>query len=201
MNAQIGKNLKNKFGLHNWSNWNGEHLTDFTQKKRLTCLNTKFQKTKRKLWTYTNVNNAKAQIDYSLKDKKRNYSALNCVAYSSFNGVSPDHRIVTAKILQSIRRNAARTTTTVHYDWSLLNNSDIRNKYALILRNKLDAPTSNHEYENFVIGHLELATECIPTKQRVPWDTLAVIKRRADIKTTSLCIISMLRNLRKHKMN
>ena len=29
MNAQIGKNENNKFSLHNTSNRNGEHLTDF----------------------------------------------------------------------------------------------------------------------------------------------------------------------------
>ena len=30
MNAQIGKNVNNKFSLHNLSNRNGEHLTDFS---------------------------------------------------------------------------------------------------------------------------------------------------------------------------
>ena len=80
-------------------------------------------------------------------------------------------------------------TTNVHNDWSLLNNRDIRDKYTLTLRNKFDAlqkisetPTSNDEYENFVIAHLEVAVECIPTKQRakprVPWETLAVRKSR-----------------------
>ena len=51
MNAQIGKNVSNKFSLHSSSNRNGEHLTDFMLENRLTCLNTKFQKRKRKLWT------------------------------------------------------------------------------------------------------------------------------------------------------
>ena len=44
MNAQICKNVNHKFSLHNSSNRNGEHLTDFTLENRLTCLNTKFQK-------------------------------------------------------------------------------------------------------------------------------------------------------------
>ena len=47
MNVQICKNINNS--LHNSSNRNGEHLTDFTVENRLTCLNTKFQKRKRKL--------------------------------------------------------------------------------------------------------------------------------------------------------
>ena len=53
-------------------------------------------------------------------------------------------------------------TTTVHYDWSLLNNRDIRDRYALTLRNKFDTlhlkteiHTLNDEYENFVNAYRE----------------------------------------------
>ena len=65
MNAQIGKNVTNKFSLHSLSNRNGEHPTDFPL-DGLTCFNTKFSKSKGKLWTYSYANNAKAQIDYIL---------------------------------------------------------------------------------------------------------------------------------------
>ena len=44
MNAQIGKDERNKFCLHNLSNRNGEYLTDFSLENRLSCLNTKFRK-------------------------------------------------------------------------------------------------------------------------------------------------------------
>ena len=97
MNAQIGKNGNHKFSLHNSSNRNGEHQIDFTLENRLTCLNTKFQKREGKLWTYIYANNTKAQIDYIFIKKKWNNSALNCKICSSFEGVSPDHRIVAAK--------------------------------------------------------------------------------------------------------
>ena len=98
---------------------------------------------------------------------------MTCEANSSFEGVSSDHRIVTAKKGLSLRRNATRTTTTVHYDRSLLNNKDIRDRYMLTLRNKFDAlqeisetPTPNDEYENFFNVHIEAAEKCIPIKQR-----------------------------------
>ena len=129
MNAQIGKNVNHKFSLYNSSKRNGEHLTDFTLENRLTRLNTKFQKRKGKLGTYTYANNTKTQKDYVFINKKWNNTTLNCEAYSSFEGVSSDHRIVTAKIQLSLRRNTARTTTTVLYDWSLLNYRDVRDKY------------------------------------------------------------------------
>ena len=109
MNAQIGKNGNNKYSLHNTSNRNGQHLTDFMIENRLACLNTNYQKREGKLWTYTYANNTKAQIDYVLINKKWKNSALNCEAYSSFEGVSTDHRIVTAKIRLSLRKNDKRT--------------------------------------------------------------------------------------------
>ena len=51
MNAEIGKNVNHKFNLHNSSNRNEKHLTDFTLENRLTCLHTKFKKRERELWT------------------------------------------------------------------------------------------------------------------------------------------------------
>ena len=196
MNAQIGKNRNNKYSLHNTSNRNGQHLTDFMIENRLTCLNTNYQKKVGKLWTYTYVNNSKAQIDYVFINKKWNYSAMNCEAYSSLEGVSSDHRIVTAKLRLSLRKNATRTATTKHYDWALLNDRDIRDKYVLELRNRFETlqektgkGTPNDEYENFVDAHLEAASKCIPTKHRtkyrVLWETLAVRVKRALLKTAS----------------
>ena len=63
---------------------------------------------------------------------------MNCEAYYSFESVSSDHRIVTANLRLSLRKNATRTATTKHYDWSLLNNRDIRDKYVLELRNRFE---------------------------------------------------------------
>ena len=105
--------------------------------------------------------------------------------------MSTDHRIVTAKIRLSLRKNAKRTATTKHYDLALLNNKDIRDKYVLELRNrfetlqeKTEKSTPNDEYENFVNAHLEAAAKYIPTKlktkYRVPWETLAVREKTAS---------------------
>ena len=119
---------------------------------------------------------------------------MNCEAYFSFEDMSSDHRIVTAKIRLSLQKNATRTTTTIYYDWALLNNKDIRDKYVIALRNKFDAlqektetSTLNDEYKNFVNVHFEAAAKYIPIKHRIksraPWETLAVREKRADVKT------------------
>ena len=110
--------------------------------------------------------------------------------------MSSDYRIVTAKIRLHQRKNATRTATTKHYDWTLLNNRDIRDKYVVELRNRFDTlqektekGTPNDEYKNFVFAHREAAAKCIPTKPRtkyrVPWKTLAVREKRAHVKTAS----------------
>ena len=123
---------------------------------------------------------------------------MNCEAYTSVEGVSSDHRIVTVKIRLGLQKNATRTTTTVHYDWALLNNRDISDKYALSLRNKYDAlqektetQTPNEEYENFINAHLEAAAKFIPAKQRtksrVPLETFTIREKCADVKTASKC--------------
>ena len=103
----------------------GQHPANFTLENRLTYLNTDFQKREGKLWTYTCTNNTKAQIEHVFINKKWNNSPLNYEVYSSFEGVSSNHRIVTAKIRLSLRRIATRTRTTVYYDWPQINNRNI----------------------------------------------------------------------------
>ena len=114
MNAQIRKNGNNRYSLQNTSNRNGQHLTEFMIENRLTCLNTNYQKKEGKLWTYTYANNSKAQIDYVLINKKWKNSAMNCEAYSSFEGISSDHRIVTTKIRLSLRKKKKSHTNSDH---------------------------------------------------------------------------------------
>ena len=107
-------------------------------------------------------------MDYILINKKWINSALNREAYYSFEGLPCDHRIITAKIPLSLRRNASQTTRTALYEWSKLNNRDICDEYTITLRNKFDALqeisetlTPNDEYEDFVNAHIHAATEYI----------------------------------------
>ena len=123
---------------------------------------------------------------------------MKCEANSSLVGVSSDHLIITSKIRLSLWKNATRTTTTLHYECTLLKKKDIRYKYVIALRNKFDARQEmtetrnpNDEYENFVNPHIEAAAKYIPTKHRTksrePWETLAVREKRADVKTATKC--------------
>ena len=66
----------------------------------------------------------------------------------------------------------------------------LRNKFD-IQQEKTEKRTPNDEYENFVNAYHEAAAKCIPTKprtkSRVPWETLAVTEKCADVKTASKC--------------
>ena len=62
------------------------------------------------------LKNTKAHIDYLLVNKKWINSDENSVAYSSFQGVSSDHRIVTAKIRLSLPWNKIQTAKITCYD-------------------------------------------------------------------------------------
>ena len=59
------------------------------------------------------------------------------------------------------------------------------------LQEKTETRTPNDEYENFVDTHLDAAAKYIPTKprtkSRVPWETLAVREKCADVKTATKC--------------
>ena len=98
---------------------------------------------------------------------------MNCEAYSSFEGVSSDHRIDIAKIyLQEYNM-----TKTIHHDWSLFSNKNM-----ITLGNKFNAfqekskiLTPNNEYENFVNDHMEAAAECIPTKLKAKQSSMGDI--------------------------
>ena len=104
----------------NLPNGNGEYQADFSFYNRFACLNTKFQKGRKAMDLYLS---------------KWINSALNCVAYSFFGGVSSDHRIASVKILC---RNKKQTDKVSQYDCFSLANRDIRNLYALTVRKKFD---------------------------------------------------------------
>ena len=98
MNSQICKNKNDKFCFYNLPNKNSKSLANFLLDNNLACLKTKFKKREGKLWTYTKPNNSKAQLDYLFIIKKWINSTLNSKVYSSFEGVSSNHRIVLVNI-------------------------------------------------------------------------------------------------------
>ena len=48
----------------------------------------------------------------------------------------------------------------------------IKNKFD-ILQETPERHSPNDEYENFVTAHIEAVAECMPTKCKVPWESIA----------------------------
>ena len=112
-----------------------------------------------------------------------------CKACSFFKDMASYHRIITAKIWLNLRRKVDRTTTAVHYDWSLPNIRDIRDK---IRSTSGDTRNTYCEWRIWELRQCPLKSgrECIPTKQRakcrIPWETLVVRNKRTDVKIASV---------------
>ena len=64
----------------------------------LIALNTRFRKSKKKLWGFMCTNGEKAQLDLILGRKKLRNSFKNCQSYNSFDTIDSDHRNVSSKV-------------------------------------------------------------------------------------------------------
>ena len=93
-------------------------------------------------------------------------SNVNCEAYSSFQGIFSDYRIILGKICLSLQRN--KTVKASQYNLSSFTDNDIKNHYTV--RNKFDSlqetstkrHTPDDKYKNFVSIYIEVASEWIP---------------------------------------
>ena len=123
-NDQISKQ---RFCLHVLPNRKVKYLRRFFSWEQFW--NAKIMNSKKrdgKLWTYTYPSNTREQLDYVLMNKKWMNSTLKYEAYFYFY-MSSDHRIGSAKIRLSLRKNKKRTIKSTSSNWSSFTN--ISNKY------------------------------------------------------------------------
>jgi len=189
-NAHLGQENGHKFAYHQQTNRNGIMLNNILKEQNLIALNTYFQKRNGQKWTHTSPNGAKTQLDYIIINKKWKNSAKNCRAYNSFEGVKTDHRVVSAKIILTLRANKNKTSRSPPFDWSLLKDQHIASTFTICLKNRFEVLqqieteecSPNNTFNNFVASCEEAARETVPLKKRikkrVPWDSEEVIKKR-----------------------
>ena len=195
-NAQIGNlNPINKTNYHDVTNRNGNLLQEFAVENELYIANINFQKRKGKLWTFQYPNGAKAQLDYMLINKKWKNSCINSEAYSSFAGVSSDHRIVTTSIRLSLRANRNISNKDPPFLWGALKDKDTQESYCIELKNRFELLKDEKEespditYKKFIEAHEEAAKLHIPLKpkikKRVPWESADVMQKREEVRKHS----------------
>ena len=118
MNAKLGPDDA-KFAYDDRTNRNGEMLIDLMEEYDLFSSNNAFMKPKNQLWTFEYPSGKRSQLDYVLFRKKWRNSVNGSRAYSSFNTVCSDHRIVSVHIKLSLR---ASKTSLPHpmkaIDWT-----------------------------------------------------------------------------------
>ena len=86
----------------------------------------------------SDMNGCKTQIDFILVNRKWRNSVHNVEAYNSFSSLGGDHRLVTATIHLSLRKSKA-VPRKKQYDWSLLQDKELQQKYTLIVKNRFSA--------------------------------------------------------------
>ena len=190
-NARVGKENET-FAYHEATNRNGQYLVDLAQQHRLIITNTAFRKRPGKQWTFRDrFTNEKRQLDYILVRKKWRNSVLNTEAYSCFDSVNSDHRLVSTKVRLSLRANKT-TGRRVKHDWQTFStNLDLQQRYTVEVRNryqtlKREEETATETYQHFVdasIEALKLVPEVQKAKRTHQSDHPDVVRARKAVDT------------------
>ena len=160
-----------RFAHDKRTNENGNRLIDLACEKSLCITNTMFQKRKGKLWTFEDPKSNRYQLDYILVNSKWKNSVLNSEAYSSFESVGSDHRIITARIRLSLRVTKPPAPKKRH-DWLQLRfNPEIREKFSIELRNKFselhdESSSATTQFDALIKAKDHAAAETLPLLQK-----------------------------------
>ena len=96
-------------------------------------INQNYVSIKGKVWTYIIWNNWKAYVDHIFISKKWINNALKGEAYSSFEIVSSNYRVVFGNIRLNLFRNKKQTDKDSWNDWSSIVNKQLLQETSLIL--------------------------------------------------------------------
>ena len=157
-NAKLGKGDA-QFSIHTETNRNSEKLADLLTEYNLSATNTMFMNKLNKLWTFQYPNGNKAQLDFILVRHKWINSVKNCRAYSSFDSILSDHRIVSARIQLSLRTQKKKQGNPMsQVDWPLVtSDSDLTDTYTVEVHNRFTelCPAEATPHEKY-----KLMSEC-----------------------------------------
>ena len=166
-NAKIGHpEALHSFNLSTSCNGQSQMLCDLMVQHGLIALNTRFRKSKKKLWTFMYPNREKARLDYILGRKKWKNSFKNCQSYNSFNTIGSDNRIVSYKVNISYRQiKSSPNSPLSKIDWkAVLCDNDLQNRYAVEVYNhykaqleRMTEPSTDDRYEALIAANAEVA--------------------------------------------
>ncbi|XP_072123388.1 uncharacterized protein [Mobula birostris] len=171
-NAQVGLEHV-PYSYQDFTNRNGQYLVDFIQEHSLIAANTQFKKRAGKLWTYENrASICRKQLDYILVRTKWRNCVINTEAYSTFNSVSSDHRVVSMQVRLSLRQPKA-TGPKEKIDWKAFSSHpilqaqytvEVRNRFGPLERREEEAATDCYQW---LIATQTDATKSLPTVKQI----------------------------------
>ena len=199
-NARLGPDDA-KFTFHSETNRNGEYLVDLMEEFSLCPANTKFMRSKHKLWTFEYPSGQRAQLDYILVRKKWQNSIRNCRPYSSFSTVGSDHRIVSADVKLSFRVSKKSAPDPMKaIDWKKVSHDkNLSSLYSVSVFNRFQELSSDSQlasdnidtfYNNLILANKEVSQSLLPKKPKRSKNTInseeKVSIARENLKKISL---------------
>lgn len=196
-NAQLGP-LDALFTPAKETNRNGKHMKDFMEQHNLIATNTRFQNRINRLWTHRRPNGQLVQLDFILARKKWINSIKNSRAYSSFEGINSDHRIVSCKCQISYRKcRTPKKDPMKRIDWKkVTRDTFLSEQFTVAVYNRfgslcdeLQEPTISTTYDTLVAANQEVALEMLPKKSKRIHNIAAsdkVTKARDALKNASM---------------
>ena len=196
-NAKVGQRGDElSVGMHGTGNRNerGERLVEWCEMNNFTIGNTCFQQPQRRKWTWKSPGDStRNQIDYILISGRFKNALLSAKSYPGADCYS-DHALVLAKFRLKLKKNRKKPMNTKLNLAILRSDQDIRQKYALSVKNKFQSLNEleevEHQWENFKQAINEAAVEVIPP-----------LKRRAKQKWMTEDILKLMDKRRQAKCN
>ena len=153
--------------FYDTTNNNGERLVDLCEEFQLRPAQMRFPHPRHRLWTWMHPSGSTHQLDHILINNKWKNSLQNCRAYNSVE-LDSDHRIVSIRLVCSLRTSRAKPCKRPMFNWKKLQDAAIKEQFQLELSNKFDALQCNNmstpiteRYESFENAVEEVAEKVV----------------------------------------
>jgi len=186
-NATITSSEKN-FTPDQTLNKNTELLQNLINENELTAINTKFQKSNRKLVTFNGPNNRNVALDHILVRNKWSNTIYNVDTFKC-RTVKSDHKILYSSFRWKFAVN--KKSRTSHLDFSSLRNSDSNESQQWAATYRSTFPENGNDvssYKKFVEA-MKICKEILPFKKRMKrpntWNNPEIIEARRDTENAT----------------
>ena len=129
--------------FYDTTNNNGERLVDMCEEFKLRPSQMRFPQPRSRLWTWMHPAGSTHQLDHILINSKWTNSLRNCRAYNSVE-LDSDHRIVSIKLVCSLRTTKGKPCKRPKFNWKKLQDATTREQFQLELSNRFEALQCNN---------------------------------------------------------